>query len=118
MTDPRALLFVAAVLCTHTALSDERGDPPVGPELPAEILSIEGDRDYGQYLASDCLTCHRTDGENQGIPSITGWPNETFVTVMHSYKARIRANPVMQMMAGRLSNEEIASLAVYFGELE
>ena len=33
---------------------------------------------------------------------------------MHAYKVKHRPHPVMQMMAGRLSDEEIASLAVYF----
>jgi len=38
--------------------------------------------------------------------------------VMHAYKQKQKPHPVMQMMAGRLSNEEIAALAVYFKDLE
>lgn len=52
------------------------------------------------------------------MPSITGWPADVFVTVMHAYKSKHRPHPVMQMMAGRLSDEEIASLAIYFEEFE
>ncbi|MEM7190137.1 MAG: c-type cytochrome [Pseudomonadota bacterium] len=89
-------------------------DPAVDPA----ILAIEGDTAYGEYLASDCTTCHQADGADKGIPSITGWPRDAFVTAMHAYKAKARSHPVMQMMAGRLSNEEIAALAAYFGELE
>jgi cytochrome c len=37
---------------------------------------------------------------------------------MHAYKQKIRVHPVMQMMAGRLSDEEIAALAAYFNHLE
>ncbi len=87
-------------------------------ELAPEILNIVGDRDYGEYLASECSTCHQRDGSDQGIPAIVNWPAEDFVVVMHAYKRKIRPHPVMQMMAGRLSNEEIAALAVYFEELE
>ena len=87
-------------------------------ELAPEILSIVGDRDYGEYLASECSTCHQRDGSDQGIPAIVNWPAEDFVVVMHAYKRKIRPHPVMQMMADRLSNEEIAALAVYFEELE
>ena len=87
-------------------------------ELPPEILSIVGDVAYGEYLASECTTCHQTDGTDQGIPSITRWPVEDFVVAMHAYKIKIRPHPVMQMMAGRLSDEEIAALAAYFRELE
>jgi cytochrome c len=40
------------------------------------------------------------------------------VIAMHAYKQKIRSHPVMQMMAGRLSDEEIAALAAYFSDLE
>ena len=33
---------------------------------------------------------------------------------MHAYKAQVRPHPVMRMIAGRLSEEEIAALAAYF----
>jgi cytochrome c len=37
---------------------------------------------------------------------------------MHAYKEKVRPNPVMQMMAGGLDDEEIAALAAYFEGLE
>ncbi len=89
-------------------------DPPVS----AEILAIEGDVEYGEYLSSSCLTCHQADGSDQGLPSIVGWPKNSFVTVMQAYKVKHRENPVMQQYAGALSNEEIAALAAYFGSVE
>jgi cytochrome c len=88
------------------------------PDLSPEILAIEGDPDYGEYLASECQTCHQADGSDQGIPSVTGWPAEDFVVAMHAYKQKLRPHPVMQMMAGRLNEEEIAALAAYFATLE
>lgn len=87
-------------------------------ELDPAIFAIEGDHAYGEYLSSECLTCHQADGGDDGIPSITGWPSRHFVTAMHAYKKKLRPHPVMQMMAGRLSDEEIASLAVYFESLK
>ncbi|WP_238364389.1 c-type cytochrome [Mesobacterium pallidum] len=87
-------------------------------DLPPEVLAIVGDRDYGAYLASECLTCHQSDGSDAGIPSITRWPTEDFVVAMHAYKRQIRPHPVMQMMAGRLTDEEIAALAAYFQDLD
>ena len=36
---------------------------------------------------------------------------------MGEYRARKRSNPIMQTVAGRLSAEEIAALAAYFGSL-
>lgn len=88
------------------------------PDLSPEILAIQGDPEYGEYLASECQTCHQADGSDQGIPSVTGWPAEDFVVAMHAYKQKLRPHPVMQMMAGRLNEEEIAALAAYFATLE
>lgn len=87
-------------------------------ELAPEILAIVGDTDYGEYLSSECKTCHQQDGSDQGIPAITHWPTEDFVVAMHAYKRKIRPHPVMQMMANRLSDEEIAALAAYFAQAE
>lgn len=91
---------------------------PSDPDVAAAILAIEGDRDYGEYLSSECVTCHQASGSDEGIPSITGWPQDDFVVAMHAYKKQARPNPVMQMIAGRLSDEEIASLAVFFEGVE
>ncbi|MFN4171296.1 MAG: c-type cytochrome [Pseudorhodobacter sp.] len=87
------------------------------PQLPPEILAIEGDVEYGEYLSSECSTCHKRDGSDDGIPSILNWPEEDFVAAMHAYKSKLRPHPVMQMMAGRLSNEEIAALAAYYATI-
>lgn len=88
------------------------------PELPEEVLALKGDPEFGEYLASECQTCHRSDGADEGIPSITQWPEEHFVLAMHAYKQKLRPHPVMQMMAGRLTEEEIAALAAYFATLK
>lgn len=87
-------------------------------ELPADILALVGDPEYGEYLSSECTTCHQIDGDYDGIPSIIAWPEDDFVVAMHAYKKKIRPHPVMQMMAGRLTDEEIAALAAYFGALQ
>jgi cytochrome c len=87
-------------------------------DVDPAILALEGDAEYGEYLASECLTCHRSDGTSDGIPSITLWPTDDFVVAMHAYKRKLRPHPVMQMMAGRLNDEEIAALAAYFKDLE
>jgi len=90
----------------------------VDHEVAPEILAIVGDPAYGEYLSGECTACHQTSGAANGIPSITHWPSEDFVIAMHAYKDGVRLHPVMQMMAGRLSNEEIAALAVYFADIE
>lgn len=88
------------------------------PDLPAEVLALKGDPEFGAYLAAECQTCHQRSGADDGIPSITLWPQEDFVLAMHAYKQKLRPHPVMQMMASRLTEEEIAALAAYFATLE
>ena len=87
-------------------------------DIDPEIQAIQGDPEYGAYLASECKSCHQASGNSDGIPSITRWPTEDFVVAMHAYKRKLRPHPIMQMMAGRLSDEEIAALAAYFMNLE
>ncbi|MEL7256261.1 MAG: c-type cytochrome [Pseudomonadota bacterium] len=109
----------------RTFSDDPSNIPEADPTLPAtdhdldpEILALKGDPEYGAYLSGECTTCHQASGGDKGIPSIVLWPEEDFVIAMHAYKQKQRKHPVMQMVAGRLGDEEIAALAAYFGQLE
>ena len=84
--------------------------------LDPQFLAIRGDPEYGAYLAGECTTCHRIDGIDDGIPSITGWPLDDFAIALQAYKHGKRLHPVMQLVSGRLSDDEIAALAAYFRE--
>lgn len=90
----------------------------VDHDVDPAILALVGDPEYGAYLSGECTTCHQAAGRDDGIPSITLWPEEQFVVAMHAYKNKQRNHPVMQMIAGRLADEEIAALAAYFKDLE
>lgn len=123
LKDPQDRLDVIAYLRAFSA--DPANIPEADPtadgtdhDLDPEILALKGDAEYGEYLSSECTTCHQASGGNDGIPSIVLWPEEDFVIAMHAYKNKNRPNPVMQMMAGRLNDEEIAALAAYFATLE
>jgi cytochrome c553 len=84
---------------------------------PATLSHASGDRALGQYLASECVTCHQLSGRFDGIPPIVGWPEESFVEIMNDYKSKKRNHAVMQTIAARLSPDEIAALAAYFGSV-
>ena len=77
-----------------------------------------GDIEYGQYLGAECASCHQQTGASEGIPVINGMDAEVFVALMLAYRSKEMENPVMQMIAGRLNNEQIGSLALYFSALE
>ena len=113
-------LFAISLMFTQAAFAGSETSTVDEEEFDVseEILAIVGDAEYGEYLAGDCKGCHQADGSYDGIPSITGWDSESFVWAMQSYKQKARKHPVMQMLAERLSDEEIAALAAYFELLE
>jgi cytochrome c len=82
-----------------------------GPTFAADVA-------YGEYLSSECITCHRRDGQDKGIPSIIGWPPEQFIAVLKAYKAKDRSNQIMQTITSRLSDDEMAALAAFYGSLK
>lgn len=89
----------------------------VGSLLGASPAAAQ-DVAYGEYLSSQCTTCHQLSGKDNGIPSIVGWDAESFVAVMGSYKRKERENKAMQTIAASMGNEEIAALAAYFATLK
>ncbi|WP_416896396.1 MAG: c-type cytochrome [Minwuia sp.] len=80
--------------------------------------SLAGDPAYGEYLSGECVACHQKSGAADGIPSIIGWDEISFVAVMLSYKQGGRENEVMQNVARSLDQEQIEALAAYFARLE
>lgn len=85
----------------------------IGPLTQARAADIA----FGEYLASECVTCHQPSGKTNGIPAIVGWPRESFIAVLNSYKVKERDNVVMQTITARLKEDEIEALAAYFESL-
>jgi cytochrome c553 len=72
---------------------------------------------YGEHLARECTTCHRRDGVDNGIPSITGWEAGDFVTTMEFYRSGARTNPAMVSVVTSLQEDEVKALAAFFATL-
>ncbi len=85
--------------------------------VASDDLLQGGDRDYGEYLSAQCNTCHQTDDKEQTIPKLNGKNAIYLAKQLTAYKTKSLENEVMQSVAGILSHEEIASLALYFSEL-
>ena len=81
-------------------------------------IIAQGDIEFGEYLAGECAACHHQAGISKGIPAINGMDAEVFVALMLAYRSKEMENPVMQMIAGRLDDEQIGSLALYFSKLD
>lgn len=73
-----------------------------------------GDLELGRYLAAECMTCHRSATATTTIPNIFGVDENHLILTLKAYRDKSLANPVMQSIAGRLSDEDIAALAVFF----
>jgi cytochrome c len=72
------------------------------------------DAELGRYLSSECMTCHGTATNDRTIPNIFGLGQARFAEVLKAYRAKSLPNPVMQTIAGRLNDDDIAALALYF----
>ena len=81
-------------------------------------LSDDAKREaYGRHLARECTSCHRIDGVDNAIPSIVGWPTDTFAATLKFYRDGTRTNPVMMSVASSLGDEQVQALAAYFAAL-
>jgi cytochrome c553 len=81
------------------------------------LTFAEGDPEYGQYLSSECVTCHQSSVAGT-IPSITEMNEDGFIALMKLYRSRQLDNPTMQTVAMRLSDADIAALAANFSALK
>jgi cytochrome c553 len=90
--------------------------------IAAYLLTIAGgvtasygaDAELGRYLSSECMTCHGAAKADSTIPNIFGLGQVHFVEVLRAYRAKALPSPVMQTVASRLNDEDIAALALYF----
>lgn len=102
---PTLTRITAAAVCVLVAGSAWASDG-----LPA------GDVAYGEYLSGDCTAWHKPDGA-VGIPPIVGWYPEDFALAMQDFRDGTRKHQIMEMMASRLDDDQIAALAAYFASL-
>lgn len=72
---------------------------------------------YGKHLSAECSGCHRIDGVDNGIPSITGWAPADFIATIAYFKDGGRPNPAMISVARSLDDEQVKALAAYYGSL-
>ncbi|WP_299904272.1 c-type cytochrome [uncultured Paracoccus sp.] len=68
--------------------------------------------DDAATLAQQCVTCHGAEGE--AIPPLAGLPEADVTAALLAYRAGERPDALMQVVAKRLSDDEIAALAAYF----
>jgi len=71
----------------------------------------------GERLAFECLTCHRRDGQDLGIPGIVAMSEADIVTALTLYKTGLRQNRVMVSVAAALDQAQMEAVARYLSAL-
>ena len=85
-----------------------------------DIGYVHFDKRYGhtQQGVTKRDACHQRSGQDMTIPTIMNKPAHELVTALFAYREGYRENQAMQLIAKRLTDEEIAALAHYFENLK
>jgi len=83
-----------------------------------DVLAVEADPAYGEYLAGECMTCHTGQNSNDSIPDIHGKEPSYIAGALLEYKNSSRENETMRSIASAMGKDEIAAIAAYFSELK
>jgi sulfide dehydrogenase cytochrome subunit len=75
--------------------------------------SPAAENNQGAQLAAMCASCHRLDGQDQGIPSIIGLDENKLAGMLAEFKSDKRKSQIMGVVARSLSDEEVAAVAHY-----
>ena len=62
----------------------------------------EADIGYGEYLAGECVICHKGKSAGSIIPIIAGINAKYFIDKINAYRNKKLKNTVMQMVSKRL----------------
>jgi len=73
-----------------------------------------GDTAAGKVKSGICASCHGTDGKGN-IP-LTGKSEDYLAQKLRDYKTRTLKNAMMNMLAAKLSDDDINNLAAYYSE--
>ncbi len=79
---------------------------------------VSGDAAAGQAKSITCSACHGADGNsvNPEWPSIAGQHPTYTVKALQAFKSGVRNNPLMLGQVMLLNDEDMANLAVFYGE--
>jgi cytochrome c553 len=108
--------------CAGVPLAASPGteSPLVDPakDLRAAIAAGSGDRDWGEWLAGECLACHGLHAKAEAsIPPLATLDPMAFASALEEYRRHLRPDPGMRLLASRLAPDEVAALAAYFASL-
>ena len=112
----RQLSIIIAMLCSGSVMATTTNtEKPTAPSGKSIVLN---GNDNG---AIPCKSCHGADGEGnaeQGYPMLAGLNAHYIAKQLNDFKHGIRQNPIMNTIAGDLSDQGIKNVAAYFSDLK
>jgi cytochrome c553 len=77
------------------------------------------DIEAGKQKAQGCAACHGADGNGAATiyPRLAGQYADYLLVSLKRYKSGERQNPMMNAMAGPLSEQDMEDIAAYFSQL-
>lgn len=77
-----------------------------------------GDPVAGKTKANQCAGCHGANGQGTGAnPALAGKEAAYLAKQLQDYKSGARSHVMMNLMAKKLSDEDITDLAAYYAPL-
>ena len=75
--------------------------------------------DQGRLIASNCATCHGTNGLSQGgMPSLNGVDKASIATMMQDFRSGRKPATIMHQLSKGYTDSEIDAVAAYFASLK
>jgi cytochrome c553 len=104
----RRIMAAAAVLCLASAFA-------VAPGAHAQSAGEKILQNGGENRdAQACISCHGVDLKgmpDNGFPRLAGLPAKYIAKQLNDFRSGARENPIMQPIAGALTEKEIAAVA-------
>ncbi len=86
--------------------------------LPLSNVWAVGDPIAGRVKAKACVQCHGERGEGIGsMPKLEGYSRQQIVQQLLDYKHGRRQHVMMNTIASKLSERDIADIAAFFASM-
>lgn len=91
--------------------------------LPLTARAQTGNAEAGRAKNSMCIGCHGIPmyhtafPEVYSVPKIAGQSPEYIIKALQEYRAGDRSHPTMRAIARRLTDQDMADLAAYYGAM-
>lgn len=88
-------------------------------KAPAEVI-LSDLAQQGKAKSAECLSCHGVKGISYGPlwPNLAGLSSAYIEKQLKNFRNETRINPMMNLYAKSLSDEDIKQLAAYYGSLK